>query len=163
VQEFVDFLAKQPPFNALSNQDLEQISAQIDVEYFVAGTVIVEAGEDPLNHLYVVRTGSVEVLDKGNVVDELHPGDAFGHISVLTGLPPQYSVRTSEDTLCYRMPDPREFISDPSSLKFGHFGTLITRHRLTSSSLLSDAQSNVTRYMRPILWDYFPLIHLSLR
>jgi len=152
VQEFVDFLAKQPPFNALSNQDLEQISAQIDVEYFVAGTVIVEAGEDPLNHLYVVRTGSVEVLDKGNVVDELHPGDAFGHISVLTGLPPQYSVRTSEDTLCYRMPDPREFISDPSSLKFGHFGTLITRHRLTSSSLLSDAQSNVTRYMRPILW-----------
>jgi CBS domain-containing protein len=152
VQEFVDFLAKQPPFNALSNQDLEQISAQIDVEYFVAGTVIVEAGEDPLNHLYVVRTGSVEVLDKGNVVDELHPGDAFGHISVLTGLPPQYSVRTSEDTLCYRMPDPREFISDPSSLKFGHFGTLITRHCLTSSSLLSDAQSNVTRYMRPILW-----------
>ena len=152
MQEFVDFLAKQPPFNALSNQDLEQISAQIDVEYFVAGTVIVEAGEDPLNHLYVVRTGSVEVLDKGNVVDELHPGDAFGHISVLTGLPPQYSVRTSEDTLCYRMPDPREFISDPSSLKFGHFGTLITRHCLTSSSLLSDAQSNVTRYMRPILW-----------
>ena len=152
MQEFVDFLAKQPPFNALSNQDLEQISAQIDVEYFVAGTVIVSAGEEPLNHLYVVRTGSVEVLDKGNVVDELHSGDAFGHISVLTGLPPQYSVRASEDTLCYRMPDPRDFVADPASLKFGHFGTLITRHRLTSSSLMSDAQSSVTRYMRSILW-----------
>ena len=152
MQEFVDFLAKQPPFNALSNLDLEHISSQIDVEYFVAGTVIVSAGEEPLHHLYVVRTGSVEVLDKGNVVDELHSGDAFGHISVLTGLPPQYSVRASEDTLCYRMPDPRDFVTNPATLKFGHFGTLITRHRLTSSALMSDAQSNVTRYMRPILW-----------
>ena len=152
MQEFVDFLAKQPPFDALSNQDLEEIANQIEVEYFVTGTVIVSAGEEPLSHLYVVRTGSVEVLDKGNVVDELHSGDAFGHISVLTGLPPQYSVRASEDTLCYRMPDPRNFVADPTTLKFGHFGTLITRHRLTSSALMSDAQSNVTRYMRPILW-----------
>ena len=152
MQEFVDFLAKQPPFDALSNQDLEEIANQIEVEYFVTGTVIVSAGEEPLSHLYVVRTGSVEVLDKGNVVDELHSGDAFGHISVLTGLPPQYSVRASEDTLCYRMPDPRNFVAAPTTLKFDHFGTLITRHRLTSSALMSDAQSNVTRYMRPILW-----------
>ena len=152
MQEFVDFLAKQPPFNALSTLDLEAISAEIEVEYFTHGTVVVAAGSDPLDHLYIVRTGKVEVLDKGSVVDELHSGDAFGHISVLTGLPPQYSVRTSEDTLCYRMPDPRRFISDPSALKFGHFGTLITRHRLTASALMSDAQSNVTRYMREILW-----------
>jgi CBS domain-containing protein len=152
MQEFVDFLAKQPPFSALSTSDLEQISTQIEVEYFLNGTVVVSAGEAPLDHLYIVRTGKVEVLDKGNVVDELHSGDAFGHISVLTGLPPQYSVRTSEDTLCYRMPDPRKFVADPSSLKFGHFGTLVTRHRLTASSVMSDAQSNVTRYMRDILW-----------
>ena len=37
-------------------------------------------------------------------------------------------------------------------MKFGHFGTLITRHRLTASALMSDAQSSVTRYMRPVLW-----------
>ena len=152
MQEFVDFLAKQSPFSALSTLDLERISAQIDVEYFANGSVIVAAGSDPLDHLFIVRTGSVEVLDKGNVVDELHSGDAFGHISVLTGLSPEYSVRAAEDTLCYRMPDPRQIIEDPTALKFGHFGTLITRHRLTASSLLSDAQSNVTRYMRPIVW-----------
>jgi CBS domain-containing protein len=86
VQEFTDFLAKQPPFNALSNQDLEKISANIDVEYFSRDTVIVSAGSEPLDHLYIVRTGAVEVLDKGNVVDQLGAGDAFGHISVLTGL-----------------------------------------------------------------------------
>jgi CBS domain-containing protein len=152
LQEFTDFLAKQPPFSALSTVDLERISSEIEVEYFVSGAVIVSAGSSPLDHLYIIRAGSVEVIDKGNVVDELHSGDAFGHISLLTGLPPQYSVRASEDTLCYRMPDPRELVHDPSALKFGHFGTLITRHRLTASSLMSDAQSSVTRYMRPILW-----------
>ncbi len=152
MQEFADFLARQPPFSALSTEDLEKISSEIEVEYFVAETVIIAAGSPPLEHLYIVRTGSVEVLDKGNIVDELHQGDAFGHISVLTGLSPQYSVRASEDTLCYRMPDPRVLVKDPTSIKFGHFGTLITRHRLTASSLLSDAQSLVTRNMRQILW-----------
>ena len=152
MQEFTDFLAKQPPFNALSTQDLERISSKIDVEYFSRDAVIVSAGSEPLEHLYIVRTGAVEVLDKGNVVDQLGAGDAFGHISVLTGLPPQYSVRASEDTLCYRLPDPRELVEDPAALKFSHFGTLITRHRLTASALMSDAQSNVTRYMRNILW-----------
>lgn len=152
MQEFTDFLAKQSPFSALSTQELERISSKIDVEYFPRHTVIVSAGSAPLDHLYIVRTGVVEVLDKGNVVDELGSGDAFGHISVLTGLPPQYSVRAKEDTLCYRLPDPRELVEDPSVLQFSHFGTLITRHRLTASMLMSDAQSNVTRSMRTILW-----------
>ncbi len=152
VQEFTDFLAKQSPFSALGTADLEAISSEIEVEYFSQGAVIVSAGSSPLNHLFIVRTGTVEVLDRGNVVDELRSGDAFGHISVLTGLSPQYSVRAAEDTLCYRMPDPRSLIKHPEALKFGHFGTLITRHRLTASALMSDAQSLVTRYMRPILW-----------
>ena len=152
MQEFTDFLAKQSPFSALSTADLEAISAEIDVEYFSKGAVIVSAGSLPLDHLFIVRTGTVEVVDRGSVIDELQSGDTFGHISVLTGLSPQYSVRAAEDTLCYRMPDPRGLMEHPDALKFGHFGTLITRHRLTASALMSDAQSAVTRYMRPILW-----------
>ena len=152
MQEFTDFLAKQSPFSALSNEDLERISTKIEVEYFARESVIVTAGSTPLDHLYLIRTGAVEVLDKGNVIDQLGSGDAFGHISVLTGLPPEYSVRATEDTLCYRLPDPRPLIQNPDALKFGHFGTFNTRHRLTASALLSDAQSAVTRYMREILW-----------
>ena len=152
MQEFTDFLAKQPPFNALANEDLEHVAAKIEVEYFGNTSVIISAGEPALDHLYIVRTGSVEVLDRGNVVDLLGPGDAFGHISVLTGLPPQFSVRAAEDTLCYRLPDPRTLVSDASALNFNHFGTLVTRRRLTASALMSDAQSGVTRFMRNILW-----------
>ncbi|MDP1851278.1 MAG: putative nucleotidyltransferase substrate binding domain-containing protein [Candidatus Planktophila sp.] len=152
MQEFTDFLAKQPPFDALPTDDIERLASKVEVEYFGLGTVIVTAGSEPLDHIYMVRTGSVEVLDRGNVVDLLGPGDAFGHISLLTGLPPQFSVRAAEDTLCYRLPDPRSIVQDASALEFNHFGTLVTRHRLTASALMSDAQSNVVRYMRTIVW-----------
>jgi CBS domain-containing protein len=92
MQEFTDFLAKQPPFDALSTDDIERLASKIEVEYFGLGTVIVTAGEAPLSHIYIVRTGSVEVIDRGNVVDLLGSGDAFGHISVLTELPPRFIV-----------------------------------------------------------------------
>ena len=152
MQEFTDFLAKQPPFDALPTDDIERLASKVEVEYFGLGTVIVTAGTDPLDHIYMVRAGSVEVLDRGNVVDQLGPGDAFGHISLLTGLPPEFSVRAAEDTLCYRLPDPRSIVADASALAFNHFGTLVTRHRLTASALMSDSQSRVVRYMRPIVW-----------
>ena len=153
MQEFTDFLAKQPPFDALATEDIERLASKVEVEYFGFGTVIVAAGSPALDHMYMVRTGSVEVLDRGNIVDLLLPGDAFGHISVLTGLPPEFSLRAAEDTLCYRLPDPRTVVRDSSALRFNHFGTVITRHRLTASALMSDTQSNVTRYMREIVWS----------
>ena len=153
MQEFTDFLAKQPPFDALDTDDIERLARKVEVEYFATGTVIVTAGSPALDHICIVRTGAVEVLDRGNVVDLLGPGDTFGHISVLTGLPPEFSVRAAEDTLCYRLPDPRSIVRDPSALQFSHFGTLMTRHRLTASALMSDAQANVTRYMRSIVWS----------
>jgi CBS domain-containing protein len=153
MQEFTDFLAKQPPFDALSTDDIERLASKIEVEYFGLGTVIVTAGEAPLSHIYIVRTGSVEVIDRGNVVDLLGSGDAFGHISVLTELPPEFSYRAAEDSLCYRLPDPRTIVRDASALQFSHFGTVVTRHRLTASALMSDAQSSVTRYMRKIVWS----------
>ncbi len=152
MQEFSDFLAKQSPFDALTAADIERLASKVEVEYFSNGTVIVSAGSTPLDHIYIVRTGSVEVLDRGNVIDQLSPGDAFGHISVLTGLPPQYSVRAAEETLCYRLPDPRTIVHDTRALQFDHFGTVVTRHRLTSNAVLSDTQSSVTRYMRKIVW-----------
>lgn len=152
MQEFTDFLAKQPPFDALATEDIERLARRLEVEYFGVGTVIVAAGSEALDHIYMVRSGSVEVLDRGNIVDLLAPGDAFGHISLLTGLPPEFSVRAAEDTLCYRIPDPRSIVEDASALDFNHFGTLVTRHRLTSNALISDAQSGVVRYMRRIIW-----------
>ena len=152
MQEFADFLGSQPPFDALSADDLARLARHVEVEYFAAGTVIVPAGSPPLDHLYVVRAGAVEIADRGRTVDLLGPGDTFGHISVLTGLAPALSARAAEDTLCYRLPDPRKVVNDPSALQFSHFGTMIAQERLTGSGLLAGPQTLVTRHMRAIVW-----------
>ena len=71
MQEFSDFLAKQSPFDALTADDIERLASRVEVEYFGNGMVIVSAGSPPLDHIYIVRTGSVEVLDRGNVIDQI--------------------------------------------------------------------------------------------
>jgi CBS domain-containing protein len=152
VQEFADFLGSQPPFDALSGDDLDRLARQVEVEYFAAGTMIVPAGSPPLDHVYVIRTGAVEMLDRGRMVDLLGPGDTFGHISLLTGLAPPMSARAAEDTLCYRLPDPRTVVTDPAALHFSHYGTRIARERLTGFGLLTGPQAPVTRHMRQIVW-----------
>jgi len=45
-----------------------------EFEYFTTGTPIVTDGQDVLDHFWIVRSGSVEVLDRGRVVDQLGPG-----------------------------------------------------------------------------------------
>jgi CBS domain-containing protein len=152
MREYVDFLGAQSPYDALDAAGLEALARLIEVEYFVAGTTIVEAGGSALTHFYVVRTGEVELLDRGRAVDVLGPGETFGQISVLSGLPPPLSVRTAEDTLCYRFPDPRPVLDHPETLQFSHYGSLVTRERLARSGLVDQALRSARHQMRPVVW-----------
>ena len=52
MQEFTDFLAKQPPFDSLATEDIERLASKVEVEYFAVGTVIVAAGSPALDHMY---------------------------------------------------------------------------------------------------------------
>lgn len=88
MKEFADLLGGQPPFDALDADDLARLAARVEVEYFATGAVVVAESEDRLTHLWVVRTGALEVLDRGQVVDLLGPGDTFGHLWLLADLPP---------------------------------------------------------------------------
>ena len=67
------------------------------MEYFTAGTIIITAGQPPLSHFYVVRSGEVEVVDRGRVIDVLGAGETFGQISVLSGLAPPLSISAADD------------------------------------------------------------------
>ena len=51
----------------------------------------------------VVRSGAVEIIHDGIVLDLLGPGELFGHDSMLSGLPTGFTARAHEDTLCYRI------------------------------------------------------------
>lgn len=153
VKEFVEFFGGQSPYDRLDADDLARLAATVDVEFFSAGEWVIAEYEQALDRLFVVRTGSVEVVDRGRVVDVLGVGDTFGHISVLSGLPPALAVRAVEDTLCYSMPDPRRTVHEPERLQFSHFNTLVARERLIAAGGPSSRlERPVTESMRPVLW-----------
>ncbi len=153
VKEFVDFLGGQPPYDALDLDDLERLAESIEAEYFPAGAAIVSAGDDALSHLWVVRTGSVEVLDRGRLVDQLHVGDTFGQVSLFSGEKPTLSVTASEDCLLYRLDDPQGVLQRPDRLRFAAYGALVTRPRVSAhpTGLRDRALVPVSRYARSLV------------
>ena len=153
MKEFTDFLGSQSPFDALDAQDLEALTRTIEVEFFPEGTTIIQADGPRLEHMWVIRAGRVAVSDRGVLVDELDPGDSFGHRSVFTGWPPTFSCTATEDTLCYRIPDPREVVAHPERLQFRSYGNVRGRSRmLQGAGVVERSHHPVSRYMRPIIW-----------
>ncbi|HXP19775.1 MAG TPA: putative nucleotidyltransferase substrate binding domain-containing protein [Streptosporangiaceae bacterium] len=153
MKEYADFLGAHAPYDSLDAADLEQLARNVEVEYFTAGAMIIPADAAALDRLYVVRAGAVDVLDRGRVVDLLGPGDTFGHVSLLSGLPPALAVRAEQDTLCYLLPDPRRVLGHPAALRFAHYGTLIARERLAGEGgLLDHGNAPVSVSARPVVW-----------
>lgn len=99
--EVTRFLRVYPPFDALDDATVERVAAAADVEFHLAGTRIFAQAAEPVEHLRVVRSGAVEVVLDGRVLDLMGPGELFGHASMLSGLPAGFEARAAEDTLCY--------------------------------------------------------------
>jgi CBS domain-containing protein len=120
LSEIVGFLARYPPFLSLREPVLDALAREAEIEYFPSGSEILAQEGPPSEHLFVVRRGSVELLDEGQVVDVLEEGEAFGHPSLLSGLSPAFTVRAREDTLCYLFPaEPTlKALTDPAGVRF---------------------------------------------
>ncbi len=120
LSDVVEFLRTLPPFDALSQADVERVAASTEIEFFPAGSTIFSQGAQPVEHLRVVRTGAVEIVLAGRVLDLLAAGELFGHSSMLSGLPPGFAARALEDTLCYRIPQEvaRSVLARPESVGF---------------------------------------------
>src|SRR4051812_36968110 len=102
MHDIVEFLAGHAPFDELPEDALSEIAGSVEVEFFPSGGTIFRQGEGPLQHVWVVRRGLVELVDRGRVLDVLGEGEMFGHRWMLAGLPAGFEARASEDTLCYR-------------------------------------------------------------
>ena len=95
------FLLEHPPFDSLSDADLDRVVSSVEIEHFAPGTVILQQAGVPATHLFVVRKGEVEILDDARVIDVVGEGGVFGMWSLLGHVAPMASVRAAEDTLCY--------------------------------------------------------------
>ncbi|MGZ4288761.1 MAG: cyclic nucleotide-binding domain-containing protein, partial [Solirubrobacteraceae bacterium] len=103
LSEIARFLALRPPFDALAPEELGELVADTQLEFYAGGEAILSEDGGPVTFLRVIHSGAVDIVHDGRLLDILGPGDTFGHAAMLSGLPPGFEARAAEDTLCYRI------------------------------------------------------------
>ncbi|SRR5579883_2750216 len=90
------------------------------LEEFSAGQIVFRQG-DPGHHVYVIRSGTVELIAEkadggGEIIDRLGPGDHFGDIALLRrNLPRQFTVKAATQAHIFRI-SPSGFVQLYASL-----------------------------------------------
>ncbi|HEY3924868.1 MAG TPA: cyclic nucleotide-binding domain-containing protein [Acidothermaceae bacterium] len=87
---------------ATSRPVLERLAADISELGISAGTTIIRE-HDVADAFYVVRAGELEVFVGDRHVNDLHPGDWFGEIGLLEGVPRTATVITVVPSVIYRI------------------------------------------------------------
>lgn len=97
-----DLLRRISYFEECNDLEMRSLIEQGYRKYVTAQEIICQEGE-PGNSLYIVLTGSVEVvsLRTGQYIYTFGEGDFFGEIAVLTGTPRTATVRALEDTTLF--------------------------------------------------------------
>jgi len=104
MEDIEGFLRSLPPFNTIEADVLAQVAAATQTEASPKGATIFAQGAGPVESVWMVRSGSVEVVHDGRVLDLLGPGELFGQASMISGLPTGFEARAAQDTVCYRIP-----------------------------------------------------------
>jgi CBS domain-containing protein len=94
------FLARQPPFDGVDPVELRAIAADAEERSYERGDAVLVEDGMPATGLWIVLTGSMDLLHEGEVIQVLEPGECFGHPSLLTGMAPAFSVRAREVSTC---------------------------------------------------------------
>ena len=103
-----DFLKKHPPFQAVEDGDLLQLSAHGRVRFHEANEYILWQGEPHKLHVFVIQQGTVSLWDEkdgGAVLRDVRgPGDMLG-VERFNGAPwVLYSARSASDVVIYSFP-----------------------------------------------------------
>ncbi len=93
-------LARHPPFDGVDPDELRGALADAQERAYRAGDVVLVEDGPPASGLWVVLTGSMEIVHDGEVIQVLEPGECFGHPSLLTGMAPAFTVRAREASRC---------------------------------------------------------------
>jgi CBS domain-containing protein len=102
--ERVRFLALLEPFSGLDPAELERVAASVEERLVPAGDVVMVESGLPGTHLYLVHEGTMELLHKQALVAILTRGETFGHLTLLTGLAPEFTARARTDCSVYCIP-----------------------------------------------------------
>ncbi|MHB8630614.1 MAG: cyclic nucleotide-binding domain-containing protein [Candidatus Limnocylindria bacterium] len=80
-------LATLPFFRDLEGRELDRIAARLQTRRYEPGDVVIQAGESGGGY-YLIREGQADVtLPDGRYVRTLGPGDGFGELALIFGVP----------------------------------------------------------------------------
>ena len=100
-------LADIPFFSKLPSDGLDRLRQLAEVRFYAAGSVICRKGEAG-STFFVVAAGGVDVQlgpesDAGKASISLRPGQVFGEMSLLSGMPISATVVAARDTRVYAL------------------------------------------------------------
>ena len=104
----IDYLQNLPPFKNLTEELSSSLAENLKIVEYEKGTVIFNAG-DKGDCFYVIKKGTVSVFitapdsDEKVILSNLHEGDYFGEMALLTGEPRSASVETATEVSLIRL------------------------------------------------------------
>lgn len=105
-QEIVEFLKEHSIFKVLDMRILEGISPIFSEVQFGPGQIVFRQG-DPADAVYIVRDGSVEVIqgeDPPKIIAYLTAGECFGEMALVHETPRSATIRVPETATVVRLP-----------------------------------------------------------
>jgi len=100
MEQLDTFLARHSPFDALDPGELRELAAGAQEHAYDTGEAVLVEDGLPTPGLWVILTGSMDIVHDGEPIQVLEPGECFGHPSMLTGMAPAFTVRAREPSTC---------------------------------------------------------------
>jgi CRP/FNR family transcriptional regulator, cyclic AMP receptor protein len=111
--------------------------ADLPVERFAPGAVLIAEGP-AIGHLYVLISGTVEVLRGDTQISEIaEPGAIFGEMSALLGQDHSATVKATTATEAYRLDDAAAALRGNPDLLY-HVATILARRLIGATNYLAD-------------------------
>lgn len=103
--EIQNFISQYAPFDQLPEEALKEVSENIEISYFRAGSMIIEFS-NKVNDLFIIRSGVVEIYRRsGELYNRLDQGELFGQMGLLTNNKVRFPAKAVKDTLLYCIPE----------------------------------------------------------
>jgi len=154
IESLSPFLARHPPFDALTPAELQTMAAAMRSHHFAVGDAALVEDGAPAAGLWVILTGSMDLVHDGEIIQPLGPGECFGHPSLLSGMAPAFTVRAREPTECRRLPGPeaRRLLGTEAGAAYvaRTMRARLTRSGHTVHGLLDVGTTPVSAIMRPV-------------
>ena len=96
MEQLNTFLSRYAPFDALTPDDLARVTVGATEQDVRAGAAVLVEDGPPAPGMWVLLSGSMELIHEGEQIQVLEPGESFGQTSLLTGMAPAFTVRARE-------------------------------------------------------------------